>query len=138
MRFLVGPAKPDDLPPEVELFVHAVGGAITVEGGTAHVLRPLVSTETAKVDVLTDSEALLLPARRAQDEGELTYAAWVMQNLGLPDVMVPRRRRDPESDLEPLSLADFLEWCFLKQDTLEAAIFNATDSFRENKRQNTS
>ena len=134
MRFVLGTRKPENNPPEVEAFVKAVGASLQVGDRNAQILRPFVSTDTSLVDVVLPGDAMLLPARRLVPASDLTYAGWMMQELGLPQVEVRRRRTDPESELEPLSLADFLEWCFLEQDALEVGLFNAVDSFHEAKR----
>lgn len=134
MKFALGAGKAGDNPPEIEQFVQAVGAEFGVGDSEVRVTRRFVATETALVDVETSQEALLLPARRATEGAPLTYTTWLTRKLGLPEVRVRRRRRDPESELDPLSLGDFLEWCFLKQDDLERGLFNAADHFRESKR----
>jgi hypothetical protein len=134
MRFALATRKPNDNPPEIEAFVKAVGANLTVGDEECRILRPFVATPTSLVDVITPTDALLLPARAGTPQYDETYASWMMQKLALPQVEVRRRRTDPESELEPLSLADFLEWSFLKQDALELGFFNAEDSFRETKR----
>lgn len=134
MRFALGTRRPSVVPPEVASFVKSVSGQIELDAGRAHILRPFVTTDTALVNVDLDGRSDVLPARESTSLSDETFDGWMLKQLGLPSVQVRQRRSDPESPLIPLSLADFLEWCFLEQDVLETGLFNAADFYTESKR----
>jgi len=134
MRFSIGAGWPAIVTPEMRQFVKSIDARIALDGGYARVLRQFVSTDTALVNVDFAGETQVLPAREPTSLSAETYAGWMLNHLGLPSVQVRQRRRDPESPLIPLSLSDFLEWCFLEQDVLERGLFNASEGYLEAKR----
>src|SRR5512132_2392692 len=103
LRALLG-SVPDNLPPETSL-VRALRGELELEAGRWQVYRPLVTTDTTKVELARmpetaerfeqvgerdPLEALRLPAVRPESPEGPTYSRWLLDQLGLPFVEVPR------------------------------------------------
>ena len=60
-------------PREIRDHVSAVGGQITIGSDSFAIVRPLVSTVSAKVDIAGRTEALRLPALQRGPEGAPSY-----------------------------------------------------------------
>src|SRR5688500_10438839 len=82
MKFLLGTHRPEDNPPEVSQFVGAVSGQFEIGHRDVSVIRPYTSTDTALVEVRSNTDFALLPARRATPASPQTYASWMLKELG--------------------------------------------------------
>jgi hypothetical protein len=58
----------------------------------------------------------------------------MLTQLGLPIVSVPRARREPTTDLTPITINDWLLYCIVTGDDLDAQVFGHRDAFRDLKR----
>lgn len=132
LRALLGNVP--SMPVEVEQNVSSVRASVTIGPETIHIMRRLVSTDTALVEVVGVDEALLLPASRATATRDLTYAAWMLQRLDLPQIAVPAAPTRPESEPTSVSVADYLNYSFLRGDEIDNCVFGHTNAFRDIKR----
>jgi hypothetical protein len=85
--------------------------------------------EVAATDQGADGIALRLPA-----SGEGGYGEFVLTQLNLPVVSVPRARRDPTNDLTPVTINDWLLYSVVTGDELDTQVFGHRDPFRDLKR----
>jgi hypothetical protein len=138
VRALLG-AIPRHLPPEAAA-LRALKGHVVLGNGAWNVYRPMVSTVDAPIEVAerptsveqqqnSESIALRLPA-----SGHGGYGEFVLTQLGLPIVSVPRARREPTSDLSPVTVNDWLLYCIVTGDELDTQVFGHRDPFRDLKR----
>ncbi|MDQ6878388.1 MAG: hypothetical protein M3082_12010 [Candidatus Dormibacteraeota bacterium] len=120
---------------EVNQAVTSLAGQITVGEGSYSIVRPLVQTDTARVQIAGDGVAERLPAMRAQPGAPVTYGVWLLDRLGLPVLRVPQAPTRPEdSAFSPLSINDYLLYCRLRQDEIDVDIFGSSLPFRDIKR----
>lgn len=124
----------DDYPPEARNSVTALAGELTLGSADYTVVRPFVSTRTAKVDISSSTEAIRLPALQLDHTASHTYVQWLLRTLGLPEVKVPSAPTRPESDLTSVSINDYLLYCVLPQETIDNSVFGHRDAFRNIKR----
>ncbi len=110
LRALLG-RVPSHLPPETGV-VRSVRGRVSFGSELWEVERPLVTTKTAIVSLSRreavdaddggDEElivdALRLPAERSTATEPVTYMEWLLDQLGIPSVAVPRARTDVTSE----------------------------------------
>lgn len=136
LRILLGSGVPV-LPPEVREHVSALAGRVVIGDEHLSVVRPLVSTPTAKVDLATDAgEALRLPAIQPDQTAETTYGRWLLSRLGLPDLDVAAAPTRPaESDRTRVSINDYLTYCQLRQEEIDTSVFGSEHPQRNIKRQ---
>ena len=97
----------EDLPPEIRQYVNAIGGDILIGERRYAVVRPNVTTATAKVEVAGNGEAHRLPAIQPDDTSLLTYNMWLLAKLGLPRLEVPSAPTRIESAPTPVSINDY-------------------------------
>lgn len=135
LRALVG-TVPSQLPPEVAL-VRFLRGRITLGTSQWGVLRPLTTTRDAVVEVArrrpgTENfdETLRLPASGSDG----SYSRFLLDRLGLPAVSVPKARQDPTAAMTPVSATDWLGYCSVTGDELDAQIFGHHNTWRDQKR----
>ncbi len=134
-RILLG-SQIHDLIPELRA-LPAVNGRLTIGERQYAVSRPLVSTPTAVVEVAEiggAGEGWRLPVRQSTPGLEETYRAWLLRMLGLPSLQVPRAPTQPESDPTPVTIADYLNYCFLTQDEIDNSVMGHRDFYRNIKR----
>lgn len=134
-RILLG-ARVHDLIPELRA-LPAVNGRLTIGDQQYAVSRPLVSTQTSVVEVAEiggAGEAWRLPVRQPTPGLEETYRDWLLRMLGLPRLQVPRAPTQPESDPTPVTIADYLNYCFLTQDEIDNSVMGHRDFSRNIKR----
>lgn len=154
---------PDHLPPETGV-IRSIRGRMLMSGQTWVIDRPLVTTKTAMVSVSRreaasvelapepgeaagelegdhvgpDDEPVLetfrLPAETPTATESQTYQAWVLDRLGLPQVSVPRARTDVTSPPTPVTINDWLNYCVIKDDEIDTAVFGHRDVFVDRKR----
>lgn len=121
--------------PEVDGAVTRLGGQVVIGESPFSIHRPLVQTDTAKVDVAGDGEALRLPARKPDEGYPVTYGSWLLGRLHLPELRIPTAPTRPaESATTPVSIADYLQYCQLKQDEIDVDVLGATEWFTDYKR----
>lgn len=127
--------KYSGITPEVDRTVTRLAGEVVIGDTTYSIHRPLVQTDTAKVDIAGGGEALRLPARQPDEGYPVTYGAWLLGRLGLPDLRIPTAPTRPaDSATTPVSIADYLQYCQLKQDEIDIDILGATEWFTDYKR----
>jgi hypothetical protein len=137
---------PHNLPPEARM-VHALRFDITLDSGQWQIYRPLVTTDTAKVEMaqLTSPnsnktlergvlDALRLPAVRSDVPGGATYIRWLLNELGLPYVEVPRARTQVTSDTTPVTINDWMSYCIIPGDEIDTYVFGNSDNWKDSKR----
>lgn len=126
---------PKNLPPETSR-VERLAGRIATTRGSWNVARPLVTTDTALVDISNEDTALRLPAARPTRTEVRTYGAFLMEQVGIPLVQVPSRRSSPNASatMTNVSINDWLNYCILAGDEIDVMVFGHKDPFREIKR----
>ena len=62
------------------------------------------------------------------------YGEFLLGQLGLPIVSVPRARREPTNELSPVTINDWLLYCIVTGDELDTQVFGHRDPFRDLKR----
>lgn len=143
IRALLG-TIPSGLPPETRR-IRSISADLDLGDHRWQVLRPMVTTKETPVEVaekvheLADADrppgrldadfALRLPAAGAGGFGE-----FLLQRMGVPVVFVPKARHDPTSDLSPVTINDWLNYCIVPGDELDAQVFGHRDVFRNHKR----
>lgn len=137
IRALLG-SIPKHLPPETAS-IRSIAADLDLGERSWQVLRPMVTTKETPVEaaeVLEDGArgagggvALRLPAAGAGGFGE-----FLLQQLGVPVVFVPKARTDPTSDLSPVTINDWLNYCLVTGDELDVQVFGHRDVFRNHKR----
>jgi hypothetical protein len=125
---------PDDLPPEITNNVSALRSAVTLGTGRWNILRRLVTTDTALVEVVGESDSLLLPAAKPTRSHPGTYSSWLLRILDMPETSVPAAPSRPESDPTPVTFTDFLNYCILRGDEIDNSVFGSHHPFRDIKR----
>lgn len=123
-----------NMPTEVDENVTAIRASVTIGDGIVNIMRRLVTTDTALVEIVNEDAALMLPARRPTATRELTYPAWMLRQLKLPQIAVPAAPTRPESDPTSVSVADYLNYSFLRGDEIDNCVFGHTNAFRDIKR----
>ena len=134
-RVLLGNApEPARFPREVRDHVRAVAGDLLLGDANYAVVRPFVSTPTAKVEVAGPGRAWRLPAVQPDATAHMTYIAWLLDTLGLPELRVRTAPTQPESDTSPVTINDYMMYCYLSQGDIDKSIFGADDHFKDVKR----
>lgn len=134
LRGLLG-TIPRHLPPETDI-VRALKGRVVLGRRTWNIYRPMVTTSETPVEIAalatpeTESElAVRLPAG-----GQGGYGDFVLAQVGLPIVLVPRARREPTNELSPVTINDWLNYSIVTGDELDTQVFGHRDPFRDLKR----
>ncbi|MFD7433293.1 hypothetical protein [Streptomyces sp. NPDC059861] len=135
LRALLG-AVPSALPAETE-HVTDIRAVLGLAGRDWVVNRPLVTTRTAPVDIAEASKsddreplAFRLPALGAK----ASYSRFLMDQLGIPAVEVPQARSKPTEGLTPVTMTDWLGYCVVTGDEIDAQVFGHQHPFRDQKR----
>lgn len=123
-----------DFPREARENVAAMGGEVYLGNSRYSIVRPLVSTETAKVDIAGPGAAWRLPADRPDRTSQVTYGQWLLRTLELPELRVPSAPSLPESEPTPVTINDYFLYCRLTQDEIDSSVFAHSDSFKNIKR----
>ena len=133
-RMLIG-APVEDLPPEVRENVSALAGSVRIADSSYSIVRPLVATQTAKVEVAGAGDAWRLPALRRDPTAPTTYGRWLLDRLGLPMLEVPTAPTRPaESGTTSVTINDYMLYCQLTQDEIDSSVFGHRDTFKNIKR----
>lgn len=120
---------------EVDRSVSELAGDLTIGEGTYSVIRRLVQSDTARVQVAGDGVAERLPAMRPDAGAPLTYGVWLLERLALPVLRVPQAPTRPaESAFIPVSINDYLRYCRLRQDEIDVDVLGSSQPFRDIKR----
>src|SRR3954454_20674213 len=82
---------------EARLRIESLAGQVVVGDTEYNVVRPFVTTGSARVEVAGNNVAERLPVSQSINEQELTYREWLLSKLGLPKVKVPRAPTQPDS-----------------------------------------
>ena len=131
IRFLLGGSM-GRLPKEARSNVTAVSGSVDLNGTSFSIVRPAVSTATARVEIASEDRTWRLPAVSSPD-GD-TYTTWLLEQLDLPRIDVPSAPTRPESDPTPVSINDYLLYSYLAQEDLGFSVFGHRDAFKDIKR----
>ena len=131
LRFLLGGSL-GQLPMEARTRVVAVSGSVELADRTFLIMRPAVTTTTARVEIAGGEETWRLPASSSPDRR--TYVNWLLARLSLPRIDVPSAPTKPESDPTPVSINDYLLYSYLKQDELGFSVFGHRDWHKNIKR----
>jgi hypothetical protein len=125
----------DGVSDEVNASSTALAGKLTLGDREYSVIRPLVQTATARVEIASSSGAERLPAMRAEPGAPLTYGVWLLEHLALPVLRVPQAPTRPEeSAFIPVSINDYLLYCRLRQDEIDVDVFGSNQPYRDIKR----
>jgi hypothetical protein len=123
-----------EFPREAKENISAVAGQVLIGDTRYSIVRPLVSTATAKVDIASEAHAWRLPAHRPDNTSDMTYNQWLLQVLALPDLRVPSAPTEPASEPTPVTINDYFLYCRLTQDEIDSAVFASSDNYRDIKR----
>jgi hypothetical protein len=132
-RALLG-ANLDSLIPELREHVTSLAGELSIAQSAVSIVRPAVSTKTAKVDIATETTALRLPAMEREYPGQRTFGDWLLEELHYPSLRVPTAPSRPESESSPLTINDFFLYCHLTQQEIDSSVFGHQDPFKNIKR----
>ena len=123
----------NDFSREAKEHITNLAGEILIGNSTYEVIRPFVTTVDATVSIGGVGEAERLPAVRGKSD-EKTYGSWLLEKLDLPTLRVPTAPTKDDSDTSPLSINDYLMYCYLRQDEIDTSVFGHTDFSKNNKR----
>ncbi|WP_406320037.1 hypothetical protein [Streptomyces sp. NBC_01637] len=118
-----------------ELKGRTMAGTVLIGDRRFRIVRTLVTTPTAKVDIAEiggAQEAWRLPARELQAGYDHTFRDWLLDRLGLPRIRVPRAPTDHTSPLVPVTASDYLMYCILRQKEIDASVFGTADNYAKN------
>lgn len=125
----------DGINPEVDESVSELAGEMLLGERAYSVVRRLVQTDTAPVQIAGDGVAERLPAMRADPPSTRTYGMWLLDALGLPTLRVPQAPTRPtESAFIPVSISDYIRYCRLRQDEIDVDVLGSSQPFRDIKR----
>ena len=127
-------SMPDDFAPEVSDNVTSLRSECVVGSHTWHILRRLVSTDTALVEIVSADETVLASAQRPTSTHPLTLSEWLLTQLDIPVMSVPAAPTRPESDPTPVTFSDYFNYCVLRGDEIDNCVFGHTNVFRDIKR----
>ena len=133
MRGLLG-NRLDQFPREPREAISSLAGQVLIGDDLYDVVRPFVTTDTAKVAIAGADESRRLPAYRPTPEEPLTYGNWLLGKLNLPRLMVPTAPTQPDSASSPLSINDYMMYCHLRQDEIDSSVFGHTNQAKNIKR----
>jgi len=135
LRALLG-TVPGRMPPEVAQ-VRYLRGRVTLGSSQWLVVRPVTTTgdavvELARRDPSTGQldEAVRVPATG----GDGSYSRFLLERLSMPVVSVPKARLDPLAAMTPISATDWLGYCIVTGDELDAQVFGHLNTWRDQKR----
>lgn len=126
---------PDSLIPEAAS-VRALQGVIELRSSTWQVYRPLVTTADAPVEIAqVDPDDPEPPAVRLNATGvEGSYSRFLLDQLGLPAVVIPEGTTSSTNRLNPVSISDWLGYCVVTGEELDFQVFGHRDPYRDRKR----
>jgi energy-coupling factor transporter ATP-binding protein EcfA2 len=133
LRGLLGD-RIEHFPREARETITNLAGELLIGDQRFDVVRPFVTTDTAKVDIAGETEVKRLPVLRATESETTTYGNWLLEKLRLPRIYVPTAPTQPDSATSPLSINDYLMYCYLKQDEIDNSVFGHTHQAKNIKR----
>lgn len=135
IRAMLG-TMPDDLPPEVG-YVKAIRGHVALGNRTWQIYRPRTTTRDALVEISEEHPdpgreiiALRLPVARAEN----SYSTFLLDQLHIPAISVPRARSEPSGANSPVTMTDWLGYCIITGDELDTEVFGHKRTWRDAKR----
>jgi hypothetical protein len=135
LRALLG-TVPGNLPPEVGQ-IRYLRGSVTLGSSQWMVVRPVTTTRDAVVELARRNpstgqldEAVRVPSMGADG----SYSRFLLERLSMPVVSVPKARRDPLAAMSPVSASDWLGYCIVTGDELDAQVFGHLNPWRDQKR----
>jgi hypothetical protein len=133
LRGMLG-RMPRHLPPETAV-VRALAGRVLLGEREWDLYRPAVTTVDAPVEIAEHGRVKgENSAFRLEASGSAGYGEFLLQQLDLPVVSVPRARQDPEAALSPVTINDWLGYCIIPGDELDVQVFGHREPFRDAKR----
>jgi hypothetical protein len=128
-------APHDGITPEVDRAVSELAADLRIGERDFAVVRRLVKTDTAPVQIAGEGIAMRLPAMRPDATSALSYGMWLLDSLGLPTLRVPQAPTRPEdSPFVPVSISDYMRYCRLRQDEIDVDVLGSSHPFRDIKR----
>lgn len=118
-----------------ELRGRSISGIVLIGERRFRIVRQLVSTSTAKVDIAEiggQQEVWRLPSSQLQAGYDQTFRDWWLSMLGLPRIRVPRAPTDETSPLIPVTISDYLMYCVLRQKEIDTSVFGTPDNAQKN------
>lgn len=118
-----------------ELRGRYISGTVLVGERRFRIVRQLVTTSTAKVEIAEIGgmqEVWRLPASELQAGYDQTFRNWWLEILDLPAVRVPRAPTDDASPLVPVTISDYLMYCVLKQTEIDTSVFGTDNNNHKN------
>ncbi|MYS09758.1 hypothetical protein GTW71_25745 [Streptomyces sp. SID6041] len=118
-----------------ELRGRFISGTVLVGERRFRIVRQLVTTSTAKVEIAEIGglqEVWRLPASEMQAGYDQTFRIWWLGILGLPVVRVPRAPTDDASPLVPVTISDYLMYCVLRQKEIDTSVFGTDNNNYKN------
>lgn len=123
-----------EVPRETRENVTNLIGEIQIKEETYSIVRPFVSTRNSKVDVAGRFETERLPVYESDENNLLTYRDWLLEKMGLPVLEVPTAPTQAESEMSPLTVSDYLLFCYLRQTEIDESVFGHTKFAKNTKR----
>lgn len=121
--------------PEVDRSVSELAAGIQIGESELAIVRRMVMTDSAPVQIAGDGIVARLPAMRPDATSPISYGTWLLQALGLPTLRVPQAPTRPEdSPFIPVSINDYLRYCRLRQDEIDVDVLGSSNAFRDVKR----
>lgn len=121
--------------PEIDQAVSDLACELEIGDRTFAVVRRLLKSATAPVQVAGDGIAERLPAMRPDATSPRTYGMWLLDALGLPTLRVPQAPTRPEeSTFIPVSINDYIRYCRIRQDEIDVDVLGSSQHFRDIKR----
>ena len=131
-RFLLGSTSWDFIR-EIKGASFGVAGSVLLGDQRFSIVRPLVSTADALVEIAGSDTTARLPAYRSTGDSP-AYGDWLLEKLDLPRLRVPRAPTQPDSPSTPVTINDYLLYCDLAQNEIDDSVFGHRDTFKNIKR----
>lgn len=135
IRALLG-TMPKDLAPEVS-YIQAIRGRVTLGRRAWQIYRPRTTTAGALVEVSEedpDADREPVSLRLPVSGADRSYSLFLLDQLAIPAVSVPRARADPTGNLSPVTMTDWLGYCIVPGDELDTEVFGHRRDWRDAKR----
>ena len=120
--------------PEARDGVTSLRSGCTIDTNDWNILRRLVTTDTALVEIVGSDQTVLVPAKRPTPAHPDTFSDWLLRQLDIPVISVPAAPTRPESDPSPVTFNDFFNLCVLRGDEIDNCVFGHTHPYRDIKR----
>ncbi|AFY80332.1 ATP-binding protein [Oscillatoria acuminata] len=109
-------------------------GEILIENDVYEIIRPFVTTKNALVSIAGENEAERLPVLVGSSDQQ-TYGTWLLKKLDLPILQVlTAPTQESSSNTSPLSINDYMMYCYLSQDEIDGSVFGHTYPAKNIKR----